>query len=368
MVDAADGNNSNWMRFINCSRHWSEHNLVAFQYKGELYYCTIRTIPRNTELMVYYGSEFAHRLHVDIGRYNSPVDEFVKRLAASYEHYDKMYAELTNPRNKSGTSLKQSVIFTKKKKIIPVKKSNSSNVKRPTYNQTIASKKTNKIHSDTKSTVSIVNEKTNQSVELKEHNSIYRDKKSQSDNITKTTPNEPDASKVHNTCGMTESSNVGGTMSNQCSYLKQGTGQYTGEKPYPRDECGKSTTESGHLTNHKRIQPCDKPYPCNVCGKSFNQSSHLKTHSKIHTGDKSYPCNVCGKSFIQSSDLKRHSRIHTGDKPYPCNVCGKSFSESGHLKRHSRIHTGDKPYTCDICPLKFTHKQSLVMHFQKRML
>ncbi|VVC92608.1 unnamed protein product [Leptidea sinapis] len=76
MVDAVDGNNSNWMRFINCSRHWSEQNLVAFQYRGELYYCTIRTIPRNTELMVYYGSEFAHRLQVDIGRYNSPIDEF----------------------------------------------------------------------------------------------------------------------------------------------------------------------------------------------------------------------------------------------------------------------------------------------------
>ncbi|XP_063544896.1 histone-lysine N-methyltransferase PRDM7-like [Cydia strobilella] len=38
VLDARDANKSNWMRYVNCSRHFSEQNLVAFQYRGQLYY------------------------------------------------------------------------------------------------------------------------------------------------------------------------------------------------------------------------------------------------------------------------------------------------------------------------------------------
>ncbi|CAB3224439.1 unnamed protein product [Arctia plantaginis] len=72
VVDAADANRSNWMRYVNCSRHWSEQNLVAYQYQGQLYYRTIKIIPRFTELLVFYGSEFANILHVNLGAYNAP--------------------------------------------------------------------------------------------------------------------------------------------------------------------------------------------------------------------------------------------------------------------------------------------------------
>ncbi|XP_045509183.1 histone-lysine N-methyltransferase PRDM7-like isoform X4 [Colias croceus] len=72
MVDASDANNSNWMRYVNCSRYWYEQNLVAYQYQGQLYYRTTKIIPRFTELMVFYGSEFANRLGIDIRLYNKP--------------------------------------------------------------------------------------------------------------------------------------------------------------------------------------------------------------------------------------------------------------------------------------------------------
>lgn len=42
MVDAADETVSNWLRYVNCANHCSEQNLVAFQYKGQLYYRTSR--------------------------------------------------------------------------------------------------------------------------------------------------------------------------------------------------------------------------------------------------------------------------------------------------------------------------------------
>ncbi|KAL4703491.1 hypothetical protein ACJJTC_011293 [Scirpophaga incertulas] len=75
VVDAADPNYSNWMRYVNCSRHWREQNLVAYQYRGQIYYRTIKIIPPNTELLVFYGGQFARLLGVNLKHYNS-VDHY----------------------------------------------------------------------------------------------------------------------------------------------------------------------------------------------------------------------------------------------------------------------------------------------------
>ncbi|XP_062526882.1 histone-lysine N-methyltransferase PRDM7-like isoform X3 [Bombyx mori] len=74
VVDAADPNRSNWMRYVNCARRWTEQNLVAFQYQGQLYYRTIKIIPRFTELMVFYGGAFANILHINLSKYNAPTN------------------------------------------------------------------------------------------------------------------------------------------------------------------------------------------------------------------------------------------------------------------------------------------------------
>nr|XP_053622226.1 histone-lysine N-methyltransferase PRDM7-like [Plodia interpunctella] len=72
VVDGIDGEASNWMRYVNCARSYHEQNLVAFQYQGQIYYRTVKIIPKFTELLVFYGSEFAHALGIDLKNYNSP--------------------------------------------------------------------------------------------------------------------------------------------------------------------------------------------------------------------------------------------------------------------------------------------------------
>ncbi|XP_064122711.1 histone-lysine N-methyltransferase PRDM9-like isoform X2 [Macrobrachium nipponense] len=61
-IDAYDESVSNWMRFVNCSRNDSETNIGAFQYKGLIYYKTLKEIKRGTELMVWYGEEYGKEL------------------------------------------------------------------------------------------------------------------------------------------------------------------------------------------------------------------------------------------------------------------------------------------------------------------
>lgn len=52
-IDAKDPRYSNWMRYINSPRHESEQNLIAFQYKGSVFYRVYRPIDKNTELLVW---------------------------------------------------------------------------------------------------------------------------------------------------------------------------------------------------------------------------------------------------------------------------------------------------------------------------
>ena len=67
MVSIIDGSNpkqSNHLRYINCACNESEQNLVAYQYKGNIFYRTARIIEIGEELLVWYGKEYAKNLGI----------------------------------------------------------------------------------------------------------------------------------------------------------------------------------------------------------------------------------------------------------------------------------------------------------------
>ena len=47
------------MKFVNCARDGEEQNLVAVQFRGEIYYKTCGPVESGTELLVWYGDSLS---------------------------------------------------------------------------------------------------------------------------------------------------------------------------------------------------------------------------------------------------------------------------------------------------------------------
>ncbi|KAM8818940.1 histone-lysine N-methyltransferase PRDM9-like [Rhynchonycteris naso] len=66
-VDGKDESWANWMRYVNCARNDEEQNLVAFQYRRQIFYRTCQVIRPDCELLVWYGEEFGQKLGIKCG-------------------------------------------------------------------------------------------------------------------------------------------------------------------------------------------------------------------------------------------------------------------------------------------------------------
>ncbi|KAK6491710.1 histone-lysine N-methyltransferase PRDM9-like [Huso huso] len=108
-LDAKNEANSNWMRYVNCARNDEEQNLVAFQYKGQIFYRSCKPIPPGCELLVWYGDEYGKELGVGLDfMWERSIEKDVEKhklhtchhCGASFtaKHYLEDHEKKTHPR------------------------------------------------------------------------------------------------------------------------------------------------------------------------------------------------------------------------------------------------------------------------------
>ena len=66
LIDASNPSHSNWLRFVNCARSEDEQNVSAFQFEGQIFYRTIKSVYPGTELLVWYGDQYASKLGISV--------------------------------------------------------------------------------------------------------------------------------------------------------------------------------------------------------------------------------------------------------------------------------------------------------------
>ena len=71
LIDALNPRRSNWIRYINCARYEHERNLAAAIYNGQVYYESDKPIHPGTELLVFYGWDYAEALGIKRDEFDS---------------------------------------------------------------------------------------------------------------------------------------------------------------------------------------------------------------------------------------------------------------------------------------------------------
>ena len=64
-IDAQDETLSSWPRYVNCARYETEQNVAAYQYLGNIYYRSYKLIKAGSELLVWYGEDYAQELGIN---------------------------------------------------------------------------------------------------------------------------------------------------------------------------------------------------------------------------------------------------------------------------------------------------------------
>ncbi|XP_062873473.1 histone-lysine N-methyltransferase PRDM9-like isoform X2 [Trichomycterus rosablanca] len=334
-IDAKRETHSNWMRYVNCSRTDEEQNLVAFQYRGEIYYRCCRPIEPGQELLVWYEEGYAEDL-------SNTFDYLWNKKCCSNEiNKPLMQVFSCSLCHLSYTSQNHLHRHIRRRHHDQYEYGSPMSSRSSSNQETLCAATPACTHhgQPQKNLYNCLECGTSFSYwrSLKLHQRIHTGEKLYQ-------------------CSQCEKS-----FSSQSNLLRHKR-NHSGLKPFHCSECGKRFTTHSHLQRHERIHTGEKPFQCSLCGKHFARQCHLQTHRRIHTGERPYQCLLCGKSFTESSSLNKHQRIHTGEKPYHCSHCGRGFTESSNLKKHQRIHTGEDLYYCSECGRSFVFLKTFKRH------
>ncbi|PIK44738.1 Prdm9 [Apostichopus japonicus] len=400
-IDAKNETKSNWMRFVNCARDDREQNLVAFQYLGQIYYRSYKPIPCGTELLVYYGKDYARdlgierifpdeskRFHQTMPGTSSFVCEECGRLF-TIQIYLLKHLKYTHgkpiffPRPTSVEGSNKGIMSTNSSIPSKVFIGRQNSVYDFGAGNDVSTSSLDHIHiGETKKTLDSLDRP------IENSNKIWSESGQTYQKVA--------AQMIISKAGIERTKNTDGPIEEPYNKVKTKGMNYQLQKTHLKDrdslqdhhidntrteflksgfyrkrietslkDCnsiGQSKRCTQNEISHCHFEPCVQTHQCKTCGKSFNLSGNLIRHERIHSGDKPYQCKTCGKSFSQPGHLITHERIHSGDKPYQCKTCGKSFNVSSNLITHERTHSGDKPYQCKTCGKSFNQSGHLIAH------
>ena len=90
---------------------------------------------------------------------------------------------------------------------------------------------------------------------------------------------------------------------------------HEGDKPFVCKVCGHTSGLLAHLKKHM-LTHIARTFKCQYCDMRFGHAGYLRRHERIHTGEKPFKRDKCSKTFTQSTSLHGDIIAHHS-KSYP---------------------------------------------------
>ncbi|KAH3696333.1 hypothetical protein DPMN_083796 [Dreissena polymorpha] len=361
ILDKTDEDHSNWMIFVRPARTLKEQNLIAYQEDGCIFYVSLRQIPANTELKVWYSKEYAQSIGKGmLGTDDKIGDQKIQCLQceATFADQEEMDTHICVGKVKTRRKGRP------RKYVKPTKSWRAKLDKSRTKETLPVSKEINMV---------VDNKQTEQAVIETPRRGRGRPRMFQPITMTNTIKNSnqmsPEEMKIELGKVLDPISEV-----NMNSYAD--IEDYY-DKPVPEPEEIK-TNDQDFDDGEKEIDiPEDRrkrkrgpkssksATPCEYCGETFMAEAAYYVHVYEHTGVKPFICDFpdCERGFLSKFKLERHSLIHTSPRNHKCPYCDKSFNRKDHLKNHMVTHDPNKKtWKCEVCMKEYCYSFSYRTH------
>ncbi|CAG2244594.1 unnamed protein product [Mytilus edulis] len=363
-IDISDEDKCNWMMFVRPARNTAEQNVVVYQQDEHIFFVSIKPIPSNTEIKVWYSAEYAEMMDKPLLPDPEPIitetpDQEATGVAAKwvcsvcydgFSAFADLEAHLCPGLPPDSRRLRGRPRKGRPRKYIKPSKTWRARLEKsrmlkakvvdPSQSQPLPPRRRGRPPKNKRPALDIP-----PPLQVEE---------TPDDQVLDGEPED----KAYMEQVMDDDEDEEKTTTEMLDEILGADEDYP--EPMPR----RRGRKKGRIPRGPRASRRE-PMQCPHCTETFTKEALFVIHVSDHTEVKPFICEVaeCSKGFMSKFKLERHRLIHTCPRHHKCPYCDKSFNRKDHLKNHMITHDPNKKrWVCEECGKEYSYNFSYRTH------